>query len=84
MPQSRRSYTNPIENLRSYIMLKGGIQKDERMTDLEWAQDKIAAGEKLANQVSDFIKDMGKPVSAQQFEAETTAIQRALKEWRDL
>lgn len=45
MPRSR--YTNPIENLRSYLMIHLGIDRDERMADVEYLADVVDSAEKM-------------------------------------
>lgn len=46
MPRER--YTNPIENLRSYIMVHGGIDRHERLMDVEWVDQVIKAAKEVA------------------------------------
>lgn len=48
---TRSRYTNPIENLRSYVMVHHGIDWQERQSDIEWVESKIEAAEKLASMV---------------------------------
>lgn len=44
---SRSRYSNPVENLRSYVMVHGGVDRDERLKDVEWVEDIIQAAKEV-------------------------------------
>lgn len=35
--------TDPVENLNSYVMVHGGIDRHERLLDVEWMRDVVNA-----------------------------------------
>lgn len=39
--------TDPCENLRCYIMVHGGIDRHERLLDVEWIEDVIQAARQV-------------------------------------
>lgn len=50
---SRSRYTNPVENMRSYVMVHGGIDRDERLRDVEWLEDVVNAAMEVSNSFSE-------------------------------
>lgn len=50
---SRSRYSDPIENIRSYVMVHGGVDRHERLIDVEWIQDVIQAAKEVARSVTD-------------------------------
>lgn len=46
---SRSRYTNPVENMRSYIYVHNGLDKDERLADVEWIEAVVDAARDLTN-----------------------------------
>lgn len=80
MPRS--TYTNPIENIRAYIMVKAGFQKDERLADLEWMEDKIKAGDRLAIRANEILRRI--PADTIESDENRSALELAIKEWKEL
>lgn len=53
MPRQRT--TNPYENLNSYIMIRGGIDRHERMMDVEFFKDIADSAKKMASLLRDTL-----------------------------
>lgn len=45
----REAYTNPVENLRSYVMVHQGIDQHERIIDVEWIEGVIKQAKVVAD-----------------------------------
>jgi len=44
----RHRRSNPVENLRAYIMVKGGVQRHDRLIDLDWLNDVLTAARRVS------------------------------------
>lgn len=49
---TRPRWSNPVENLKNYVMVHTGIDYNERLLDVEWVQDVIAAADLLLIEVT--------------------------------
>jgi hypothetical protein len=65
---SRSRYTDPMENLRSYVMVHGGIDREERLVDVEWVEDVIKAA-----------KEVGRSVTSDEYDASIKRLKEALR-----
>lgn len=45
---SRYRRSNPIENLRSYVMVQGGLQRHDRLLDIDWLNDLREAARRVS------------------------------------
>lgn len=41
--------SDPVENLNSYVMVHGGIDRHERLLDIEWIREVVNAARELTN-----------------------------------
>lgn len=41
--------SDPVENLNSYVMVHGGIDRQERLLDIEWIRDVVNGVRELTN-----------------------------------
>lgn len=44
-----RRRTNPVENLNAYVMVHGGVDRHERLLDVEWIRDVVKAAQAVAD-----------------------------------
>lgn len=58
---SRSIYSNPVENLRSYVMVHGGLDRTERLLDVEWIEDVVTAAREVTNSFSQEEYDVSIP-----------------------
>lgn len=41
--------SDPVENLNSYVMVHGGIDRQERLLDIEWVREVVSLARELTN-----------------------------------
>jgi hypothetical protein len=46
--RGRARYSNPVENLNTYVMIHGGIDRHERLLDVEWLKGVVEEAQSVA------------------------------------
>jgi hypothetical protein len=72
----RDRYTNPVENLRSYVMVHGGIDRQERLIDVEWVEMKVKLADELIKDLTQLVNSYTPELSEQ--------LNEILVKWRGL